>query len=103
MYVGSRAVVFRSKIGNSVTIGDKAVVIDVDVPDKTIIPAGIIVFNNETLDFILTMNKGVVTSTAIDEEPVRPTTTIQQNPGFEVFEGILVIVGLFLISMLRKR
>ena len=38
--VGHDAVVFRSKIGNNVTIGENALVIDVTLPDGAVVPAG---------------------------------------------------------------
>lgn len=38
--VGDDAVVFRSKVGNKVTIGAGALVIDVTLPDGTVVPEG---------------------------------------------------------------
>jgi carbon dioxide concentrating mechanism protein CcmM len=62
LQVGDRAVIFRVKAGNNVTVGEGAIIagpegdngeLELEIPDGTNIPSGAVVTNQEELDAIL--------------------------------------------------
>jgi carbonic anhydrase/acetyltransferase-like protein (isoleucine patch superfamily) len=88
--IGSRAVVFKSTIGNNVEIGDDAIVVGVKVPDGTVIPSGSVV---ETPKDVRLLNPGAVA----------PGTKWASIMDLFLVSMIPILPGLVTSVILRKR
>lgn len=94
--IGSRAVVFKSKIGNDVDIGDKAIIIGVEIPDGMIVPPEHVLTDQKTVDKIARM----LNSPERTEGPMTTIAPAKDTPGFE---GIIVMIGLLSMMYFLKR
>lgn len=90
--IGSRAVVFKSKIGNDVAIGDKSIIVGVEIPDGAIIPANQIITDQKAVDNVTGKTEPEKTKTIV--------TPAEKTPGFD---GTIGIIGLLSMLYLLRR
>lgn len=88
--IGSRAVVFKSTIGNNVMIGDNAIVTEVKVPDGTVIPSGSVITTQKD---VRTLNSGAVAS----------GNNVASVLDLSIVAMIPIFLGLAISMVLRKK